>query len=74
MKKIPGLLARDNREEERGNACCARHCDGFNCASNPLLVFLAVGGGGRHCAAQIWISFFFFFPVFEEAGGLYLTK
>lgn len=61
-KKIPRLLTCDNRGEERGNACCAQHCDGFNCASNPLLVFLAEGR--RHCAA---LCFFFFFP-FAVAG------
>lgn len=72
MKKIPGLIARDNREEERGNACCARHCDGFNCASNPLLVFLAEGGTTL-CGADL--DFFsFFFSVFEEAGGALFDK
>lgn len=42
---------------KKEETCCARHRDGFNCASNLLLVFVAEGG--RCCATQIWIFFSF---------------
>lgn len=74
MKKIPGLLAGDNREEERGNACCARHCDGFNCASNPLLVFLAEGGGTTLCGTDLDFNYFFFMFLRKRGGFIWQSR